>query len=171
MDEWIKYINDDKIIAIDPGKAGGLAVYSLVVNKVISLLTMPDTPQDLLNFIKKYQKNSRCYLERVGGIPGQGGASSMFNFGKGFGWIEMSLIANKIPTIEVTPQKWQKALQLGGKGKKSTLEWKTKLKQRAQQLYPTVESDFNLKFKKDWLAVSDALLILEYARINENKKI
>ena len=102
-------------------------------------------------FIKHYQNNSRCYLEKVGGIPGQGGASSMFNFGKGFGWIEMALIANKIPTTEVTPQKWQKELQLGSKGKKSTLEWKTKLKQRAQQLWPTVEKQFNLKFKKDWL--------------------
>ena len=91
----------------------------------------------------------------------------MFNFGKGFGWIEMALIANKIPTTEVTPQKWQKELQLGSKGKKSTLEWKTKLKQRAQQLWPTVEKQFNLKFKKDWLAVADALLILEYARITE----
>ena len=167
MSDWIKYLKDKKLIAIDPGKAGGIAVYSLDRGEIVDLVSMPETPQDLWEFIKHYQNNSRCYLEKVGGIPGQGGASSMFNFGKGFGWIEMALIANKIPTTEVTPQKWQKELQLGSKGKKSTLEWKTKLKQRAQQHWPTVEKQFNLKFKKDWLAVADALLILEYARITE----
>lgn len=161
---WTKYIKDQKIIAIDPGKAGGIAVYSIDSKELIDLVEMPDTPQDLLNFFKHYQFNSRCYLEKVGGLPGMG-ASAMFNFGKGFGWIEMALIANKIPTMEVTPQKWQKELQLGTKGKKTTTQWKTKLKERAQQLYPSVGAKFNLKFKKDWLAVSDALLILHYARI------
>ena len=166
---WTKYIKDQKIIAIDPGKAGGIAVYSIDSKELIELVEMPDTPQDLLNFFKYYQLNSRCYLEKVGGLPGMG-ASAMFNFGKGFGWIEMALICYKIPTTEVTPQKWQKQLQLGHKGNKSTLEWKTKLKQRAQQLWPTAEKKFNLKYKKDWLVVADALLILEHARITENQK-
>ena len=39
--------------------------------------------------------------------------------------------------------------------------------QRAQQLWPSAERQFNFKYKKDWLAVSDALLILEYARLTE----
>lgn len=167
---WTQYINDNKLIAIDPGKAGGIAVYSVDRGEIIDLVSMPETPQNLLRFIRQYQKNSRAYLEHVGGIPGQGGAASMFNFGKGFGWIEMALICNRIPTIEVTPQKWQKELQVGSKGKKSTNEWKTKLMQIAQQRWPSVECKFNLKFKKDWLAVSDSLLILEYARITENKR-
>lgn len=167
MEDWIKYIKDEKIIAIDPGKAGGVAVYSVTAKEVIALKAMPETPQDLLSLIKNFKNNSRCYLEKVGGIPGQGGASSMFNFGKGFGWIEMALLCNNIPTTEVTPQKWQKALQLGSKGKRSTPEWKVFLKQRAQQLFPDVDKRFGLKFKKDWLAIADALLILEYARLCE----
>ena len=81
----------------------------------------------------------------------------------------MCLIVLKIPTNEVTPQKWQKSLQLGNKGDKSTNEWKTKLKIRAQQLFPYVESEFALKNKTAWLTVSDALLILEYARKEEIK--
>ena len=167
--KWTEYINDNKLIAIDPGKAGGIAVYSVDRGEIIDLVSMRETAQDVLRFIRQYQKNSRAYLEHVGGIPGQGGASSMFNFGKGFGWIEMALLCNRIATIEVTPQKWQKTLQVGSKGKKSTNEWKTKLVQIAQQRWPSVERKFSLKFKKDWLAVSDALLILEYARLTENK--
>lgn len=157
--EWIKYLKDRKIIAIDPGANGGVAIFSVDKERLIEAVKMPDTPQDLLDLLSKYQVNSICYLEKVGGIPGQGGASSMFNFGKGFGHLEMALLCRKIPTTEVTPQKWQKALQLGTKGHKSASQWKNKLKAKAQQLYP--------KVPKITLATSDALLILEYARITE----
>lgn len=163
---WIKHIKDRKLIAIDPGKNGGIAVYSVDKDKLLEVVKMPDTPQDLLSFLSKYQVNSKCYLEKVGGLPGMGG-SSMFNFGKGFGHLEMALLCRRIPTMEVTPQKWQKCLQLGNKGKKTTNEWKTKLKEKAQQLYPTVGADFGLRTKQDWLNVSDALLILEYSKITE----
>lgn len=156
-DEWVKYVKDKKLIAIDPGKNGGIAIYSVDKDMLIEVIKMPPTPQELLNCLSRYQTNSKCYLERVGGLPGMGG-SSMFNFGKGFGQIEMALIARKIPTMEVTPQKWQKTLQLGTKGHKSNSEWKNKLKIRAQQLYPNVSMT---------LALSDALLILEYAKIIE----
>lgn len=154
---WIKHIKDRKLIAIDPGKNGGIAVYSVDKDKLLEVVKMPDTPQDLLSFLSKYQVNSKCYLEKVGGLPGMGG-SSMFNFGKGFGHLEMALLCRRIPTMEVTPQKWQKALQLGTKGNKSNTEWKNKLKARAQQLFPNVPMT---------LAVADALLILEYSKITE----
>ena len=66
MSDWIKYLKDKKLIAIDPGKAGGIAVYSLDRGEVVDLVSMPETPQDLWEFIKHYQNNSRCYLEKVG---------------------------------------------------------------------------------------------------------
>lgn len=165
---YVAYAKDEKIIAIDPGKVGGIVVYSVTRKKVVSVVIMPETPMDLYNYLKKWLCNSRCYLEKVGGLPGMGG-SAMFNFGKGFGHLEMALLTLKIPTTEVTPQKWQKALQLGTKGNRSTNEWKLKLKGRAQQLFPTVEKEFTIKTQGDWLSVSDALLIAEYARINEGK--
>jgi hypothetical protein len=162
-----EYFNDEKIIAIDPGKEGGIVVWSKDKGKLLAVQHMPETPRDLLLFLSKFQKNSICYLEKVGGLPGMGG-SAMFNFGKGFGHIEMALIARNIPITEVTPQKWQKAMQLGTKGGKSTNEWKTKLKEVAQRIFPKVETEFGLKTKKDWLRVADALLILSYAK-NEEK--
>ncbi len=149
------------IIAIDPGKNGGIAVFDVQRRKVVSLVKMPETPTDILNFLTSYTENSVCYLEKVGGLPGMGG-SAMFNFGKGYGHIEMALLANRIKTITVTPQQWQKILQLGTKGNKSTTEWKNKLRAKAQQLYPQID--------KITLATSDALLILEYARIVERQK-
>lgn len=154
----VKYFKDRKIIAIDPGKNGGIAIYSSERNQLVEVVKMPPTPQELLSFLRLYQFNSVCYLEKVGGLPGMGG-SAMFNFGKGFGHIEMALLCAKIPTNEVLPQKWQKFLSLGTKGSKSTSEWKNKLKTRAEQLFPNA--------RKITLATSDALLILKYGIENE----
>lgn len=148
-----KFIKHRKIIAIDPGANGGIATYSLDDGRVIEAIKMPETPQELLQFLRFYQLNSVCYLERVQGIPGNG-ANAMFNFGKGYGYLEMALLACKIPTISVTPQKWQKDLQVGHKRNMSSTQWKNKLKAKASQLFPYVG--------KITLAVSDALLILFY---------
>jgi hypothetical protein len=150
----VKFFKDRKIIGIDPGDNGGISVYSLDKHKVIEVIKMPSTPQELLRFLRFYQFNSTCYLEKVQGLPGMGG-SRMFNFGKGFGHLEMALLATKIPTVSVTPQKWQKALQLGHKGSKTTAVWKNKLKAKAEQLFPYVG--------RITLATSDSLLIVQYA--------
>lgn len=160
--ERLKYFNHKKIIAIDPGVNGGIAIYSCDERKVVEVVKMPETPGDLLALLKMYKINSVCYLERVQGIPGNG-ASHMFNFGRGFGHLEMALLSQKIPVVEVTPQKWQKALQLGHKGTKTTAQWKNRLKERAKQLFPDVS--------KITLSVSDSLLILEYGRLEEGKRL
>ena len=81
--ERIKYFKDRKVIGIDPGKNGGIAVYSLDKKRLIEVIKMPGTPQELLHYLRLFQFNSVCYLERVGGLPGMGG-SAMFNFGKQF---------------------------------------------------------------------------------------
>lgn len=153
-----KFLKHRKIIAIDPGINGGIATYSVDDRKVIEVVKMPETPQELVRFLRYYQLNSVCYIEKVGGLPGMGG-SRMFNFGKQFGWLEMALLVCKIPTIEVTPQKWQKELQLGNKRDKTPSQWKNKLKQRAEQMFPNVG--------RITLAVSDALLILYYGIMKE----
>lgn len=142
-------------IGIDPGKHGGIAVLD-ENGAVIDVAKMPETPQDLLGFLSQYKENSVCTLERVGGMPGNGG-SAMFNFGKGYGHLQMALIALEIPTEDITPNKWEKMYQLGSSGKFGKTEWKNKLKAKAQQLFPSLG-------KKITLATCDALLIAEYGR-------
>ena len=142
-------------IGIDPGVNGGIAVLD-ANGGVVELLKMPSTPQDLLETLGRYREGSRCVLERVGGMPGNGG-SAMFNFGKGFGHLQMALLALGIATDEVTPNKWEKSYQLGSSGKYTKTEWKNKLKAKAQQLFPTLG-------RKITLATCDALLIAEYGR-------
>lgn len=144
-----------RYIGIDPGKHGGIAVMG-ADGDVLDVVKMPGTPQDLLDFLEQYKDDSFCTLERVGGMPGNGG-SAMFNFGKGYGHLQMALLALHIPTEDVTPNKWEKTYQLGSSGKYTKTEWKNRLKAKAQQMFPHLG-------KKITLATCDALLICEYGR-------
>lgn len=141
------------VIGIDPGNAGGIAVIN--GNNVMTK-KMPETAKDVYDFFKKFSKlDVVCVLEKVGGMPGMTG-SGMFNFGKGYGYLELSLLALGIKTYSVTPQKWQKEYSLGNTksgGKLTTTQWKNVLKAKSQQLFPKV---------KVFLWSSDALLIAEY---------
>lgn len=140
------------IIGIDPGASGAIVVFR--ESGSIFVIKMPPTPNEILQFLKLHSVNSFCFIEKVQGLPGNGG-SAMFNFGKGYGHLEMALLANKIPFETVTPQKWQPTYQLGTKGSQTTTEWKNKLKAKAEQLFPN---------QKVTLWNSDALLIAEYGR-------
>ena len=144
-----------KYIGIDPGDQGGIAVLS-ADGSVVEVAKIPTTPMDVLDFLSKYKDDSYCILERVGGLPGNGG-SAMFNFGKGYGHLQMALLALGIPTNDVTPNKWEKSFQLGSSGKYGKTEWKNRLKDKAQQLFPSLG-------RKITLATCDALLIAEYGR-------
>ena len=144
-----------RYIGIDPGKHGGIAVMG-ADGEVIDVVKMPETPQDLLDFLEQYKDDSFCTLERVGGMPGNGG-SAMFNFGKGYGHLQMALLALHIPTEDVTPNKWEKTYQLGSSGKYTKTEWKNRLKAKAQQMFPHLG-------KKITRATCDALLICDYGR-------
>lgn len=113
------------------------------------------------------QSSVRCFVEKVSGFAGSGQpGSSMFRFGEGFGAIKGFLMALEVPFEEVTPQRWMKALALGTAGAKAkpdklklkddstrkeelsrvskinyaiTRDWKNKLKNHAQQLYPSLK--------------------------------
>lgn len=146
---------DSCIIGIDPGSAGGIAVLTLS-GKTLTY-DMPDSPKDLFELLKSIKNDyfiMECYLEKVGGMPGNGGAR-MFNFGQGYGHIEMALISLEIGTTTVSPQAWQKSLLIGTRSGISKPDWKKKLKAKAQQIYPA---------HKVTLKNADALLICHYVK-------
>ena len=153
------------VIGIDPGLLGGIAVLDLEGN-VVSLTKMPETMQDILEYLRKYaggeqlfmRADAVCYLEKVGfGMPGQSSKATA-TFARHCGHLEMALLSLGIKTNEMTPQKWMKHYQLGKSSDYGKTEWKNKLKSLAQQLFPR---------EKVTLAVSDALLIAEYGRKQE----
>lgn len=149
------------IIAIDPGKNGGLVLRSR--NEILSVDAMPATCMDLTELLESYKLKAiqanetlTAYIEVVHSMPGQG-TVSMFTFGQGFGHLEQALADFRIRTVKVQPNAWQTALSLSSKGK-TKREHKNVLKQRAQELFPNI---------KVTLGNADALLISEYAQLNE----
>lgn len=153
------------VIGIDPGRKGGIAVVGSG-GAVVDVVQMPDTAQDLYLSLREYVASCRrdgvgvvCYVEKVGGIPGQG-ASSAFNFGRGCGWLEMCLLALEVKAVYVTPQRWQKVYGVGSSSitrssAAEKREHKNALKAVAQRLYPSLG-------RRVTLQTCDALLIAGY---------
>jgi len=148
------------IIGIDPGVGGGMCQMSWE-GTVFALTKMPETEADIAEWIR--EKAPLCkaaYLEKVHSMPKQGVAST-FTFGKNYGFLRGALITAGIPVIDVTPQKWMKALGIGVRtADMSKADGKRQLKALAQQWYPTLMKEITLK-------TCDALLIARYGRMEQ----
>ena len=164
-------------LGIDPGASGGLAV---VKGNNVTLIKMPSTEAEVWDVFQCSEVDF-AVIEQVGGYTkasggGEGGGaangSAMFKFGRSYGMLLMALTAAQIPFEEVHPAKWQKGLGIAPKhkgkkkvvglaantvvvGSESKVQFKNRLKHKAEQLFPGV---------KVTLATSDALLLAEYGR-------
>jgi len=141
-------------IGIDPGKKGGIAILypngDVVAEKWTSEDEMVDVLEDVMRFDPAAQITA--YLELVHAMPGQG-VTSMFSFGKNFGFWIGAVMALRIPLRTVRPQDWQKGVA-GRQGLKGT-PLKRVLKAEAARRFPQVRVT-NM--------TADALLIADYGR-------
>ena len=140
------------IIGLDPGASGGMAVLGDCEVTTLKFDTM--TPREIYDELWDLSLLGlpvKAYLEKVHGMPGCRG---QFEFGVKYGWLQMALIAARIPFELVPPQTWQRGVGMAGlKGEKA--DRKRQLKARAQELFPSI---------KVTLSDADALLIAEYGR-------
>lgn len=170
------------LISIDPGASGGIAC---LINGTVECWKMPETQPDILINLTTARNKANgapmtCYIEDPPKYIGQDVPSStIFVMAENYGYTKGVLQALGIRTIQVTPQTWMKALNLGTKGTKKASagagieeraaikahnaqakrDWKNKLKAEAQRRFPHLAAT---------LKTGDALLILEYGRIAEN---
>ena len=162
-----------KIIGIDPGLSGGIAI--LKNNKVLNIFDMPVMPEGkknkrqlnsamLVTLIKENIRDDEeaiVVVEQVNAMPGQG-VTSMFNFGQTFGAIKGVCAALELPIFLVRPAKWKKHFELINSSKDSS-------RTKAIEMYPTLSSQ--LAKKKD-VNKSDAILIARFyseTRLMNNK--
>ena len=146
---------DKSYLGIDPGKHGGLCVLDSS-GDIVALHTMPQTPTDLkqlLGNISATHSPLVCAIERVGGMPGQGGAA-MFSFGYNYGQLIQCLTDSNIAHTEVLPAKWQTAMGCRGKSGEGYTAHKNRIKDMAARKFPNV---------KITLATADAVMIACYA--------
>lgn len=142
-----------EFIAIDPGKSGGIAWKLAYGARAVA---MPKTEPDICAKLKEvyyHLDKPTCIIEEVGGYIGRPQpGSAMFVFGRNFGFLLGCLTTLGARIVMVRPQKWQGFLGLGTSCGNRT-KWKNKLKSKAQFLFPDLDVT---------LAISDALLLLEY---------
>jgi len=137
------------ILAIDPGANGGW-VYkggAITICGKNSELEKININQKTIIVVEKVPP----YVGKF--IP----SSAAFKLGYSYGWIVGKFASYK--THHVTPQAWQKYLQIGTRGEQTTTQWKNKLKDQAIKLFPNQP--------RITLATSDAYLILHYAIKNK----
>ena len=152
-----------KIIGIDPGLSGGIAV--LENNKVLNIFDMPVMPEgkknkrqlnsaQLVTLIKgniKSNEEITVIVEQVNAMPGQG-VASMLNFGQTFAAIKGVCAALELPIFFVRPSKWNKHFELINSSKDSS-------RTKAIEMYPKLSNQ--LAKKKD-VNKSDAILIARF---------
>ena len=161
-----------KIIGIDPGLSGGIAV--LENNKVLNIFDMPVMPEgkknkrqlnsaQLVSLMRDNIKSNEevaVIVEQVNAMPGQG-VTSMFNFGQTFGAIKGVCAALELPIFFVRPTKWKKYFELLNSSKDAS-------RTKAIEMYPSLSNQ--LSKKKD-VNKSDAILIARFyseTRLKDN---
>jgi hypothetical protein len=152
------------ILAIDPGKGGGIAVFYTAGTDARK---MPGTLKELADTARALAAGpmpSVCYLEAVPKFCGHNRpAASIFTLAESYGAAQGVLASVGIRTVLVRPQEWQKGLNLGKrKDCKNDHAWKAKLKAEAQRRFPALTVT---------LATADALLLLDYALRQERAQI
>ena len=152
-----------KIIGIDPGLSGAIAV--LEDNKVLGIYDMPVMAEgkkskrqlnsaQLVSIIKQntYSNDELAIVvEQVNAMPGQG-VTSMFNFGQTFGAIKGVCAALELPIFFVRPIKWKKHFELLNSSKDAS-------RTKVIEMYPALSNQ--LSKKKDVIK-SDAILIARF---------
>lgn len=141
-------------IGIDPGKSGAMAF----IGENGDVTVFPFDEAKYLGHLKALAHppcQAKAVVEHVGAMPGQG-VTSMFNFGRGFGWLLGVLDACQIPYELVRPQKWKKEYSVTGDKNSSTAVCK--------RLFPDVSLLPTPRCKKDNDGMAEALLMAEYAR-------
>jgi Holliday junction resolvasome RuvABC endonuclease subunit len=127
-----------KVLGVDPGIRGGLAVVRLFESgpRLIDAIDVPVVrtgAKERVDVIALQQWLSehdpyRAFIERAQAMPKQG-ASSGFKFGRATGAIEAAIAASAIPLEIIEPSMWKRALRLRGKDKEGA-------RQYALQLFP-----------------------------------
>ena len=137
-------------IGIDPGKKGGIAV---ITDNDVKTYAYSD--RQLIFTLRNVNDECICFVEKVGAMPGQG-VTSMFNFGKSFGYILGTLEVCSVPYQLVPPQKWKKEYSLGhDKGESIAV---------CRRLFPEVSLLPTERCRTESDGMAEALLIAEYGR-------
>lgn len=144
----------ETVVAIDPGKEGGIALIGKEVTKAWPMPMAGNVPNtnEISKILREYEPDL-IIIESVHSMPGQGVASS-FTFGRGFGRLETIPEVLGIPTELITPQRWKNSVLAGtAKDKAAAVEF-------CQRRHPSVDLILP-RCRKPHDGMADALCMAE----------
>lgn len=146
-------------LGIDPGKSGAIVALDEYGKPFDGgVIKLSETDADVFEFLERIAGYGECraMIEKVHASPPPSakrgrcmGTRQAFCFGKSAGFLYGVLTAVRVPLREVSPQRWQKAMDCQTHGDKNIS------KAAAQRLWPSVKITH---------ANADAMLIAEYGR-------
>jgi hypothetical protein len=158
-------------VGIDPGASGSATAIDEDGKIVSTLRFAKATEKEIWEWFNglNFDYDAVCVKEKVWAMPATDsegvarkmGAQTMFVFGDGNGFIRCCLVASYIPFTEAVPQTWQKFFGMKREKTESQTDYKRKLKQKAEELFP------NQKITND---MADSMLISVYCRKINNQK-
>ena len=167
-----------KIIGIDPGQRGGMAVFE--DENIIELIIMPTytviksnkKKKEMVDFtiisnLFKRHNPKIVYIEKVSAMP-KNGCVSMFNFAWSVSGIYGICAALEIPIVAVGPKTWQETLM--GKKPKGEHREKEETIQFVQNKWSNVSLLATPRSKKPHDGLSDSIAIGYYGFLEETKK-
>lgn len=157
-------------LGIDPGKNGGIAL--IWHDGEIELWPMPSTELDTWYVFNVLPCTSQtiAVIEWIHPAIQGIGKSQMSKLYGNYTSLRMALIAVRVPFEDVKPLEWQRGLGISSRKKtESTIQWKDRLRAKAQQLFPKLE--IWKQTKTEQRQVCDALLIAEYLRRKDQGKL
>ena len=143
-------------IGIDPGSSSG-GICFMGDDKITTVRFKDQTEIELIDiFYTQFfrYKKIYCIIEKVHAFPGQG-ISSACKFCSNSGFFRGLVMGMGISMEEITPQKWMKSFGMKRAKDESKINYKKRLKQLAQQLYPEV---------KIVTETADAVLLAKYCK-------
>lgn len=151
-------------LGIDPGLGGGFAVISncVIMEATPMLATEMECHQWMASIKNMYPSIQACIEQIQPAIFGVGKTSMSKLYGN-YMACRMLLVCNSIPFIEVPPKVWQAQIGMFKKKNENQNKWKDRLRQKAQNMYPTFSGWLHepLYVQK---AFSDAVLLARYAQ-------
>ena len=154
-----------KVLGVDPGIHGGLAIIEIIDGAAPVLLDTIDIPVAgvgakervdplAIRVWLELHKPQHAFIERSQAMPQQG-SSSGFKYGRAVGAIEATIACAGVPTTIIEPSQWKRFHHLHGGDKEGG-------RQRALQLFPSGHSLLSLK--RHHGRAEAALLVLYGAR-------
>lgn len=142
-------------IGIDPGARGGIGILNGDNVQVV-----PYSNQALLEFCQLYQDIALVTVEKVHAMPGQG-VTSMFTFGRNYGYIVGVLEAFQMQYTLIDPRTWKNYFGITA-DKRSSIY-------KCQELYPGVNLLPTPRCKKESDGMAEALLIARWGKDHESQ--